>query len=218
MPYKRRRHSRPQPASPPSSRPSSASSHRFVRRLVLFLLGAWFGAAMLTSFSVPLTFSSVDSLMLDPPKEATQMVQEMGPISVRSLLRQQVAEANRMMFSAWGWLQIGLGVLVLCLQVFALPVHKVSISLAAGMTTLAATMKFLLVPQVRGFTAADSVSGASTVPDREAYIFFLQGFLAFEAAVVIMGAFLVWQLFRRREAVPSTPVLEVHEDLLPPTR
>jgi hypothetical protein len=157
--------------------------------------------------------------MVDPPSEVSQVIQAVGPVGARAVLRYQIGEANREMFSAWCWAQLFLGVLILGFHLFALPVQKLSIALAATMLLLAAVMKFLMLPNMRQATShAELQPGATTIPDRQLFLALHQGFTAFEVAIVILGLALIWTLFRRREQSSAPPTLDVSESLLPPLR
>jgi len=203
LPYRRRRHS----SSNSSAKGDAAGSgrrrvsSRLVKRLVILLIGIWFGSILVVALAVPLSFNAVDSVMADPPKEAGRIMQLIGPVSARLFLVYQIAEANRAMFGVWGWVQLGLGLALFLLYVFAMPVHRLPVALVTVMLVLAATMNFTLVPRLETITRnLELTPSATTAPDVDHFLLLHRGFTAFEVGIVILGSVLLWLLMSRSEA------------------
>lgn len=178
----------------PGDRISSTVSRR-TRRLAVFLLGIWFGGILMLGVAAPSSFRAVDRVMAGRQEIVEIAVQKLGPVTTRDLLRFQIAETNRMMFSIWGWVQASLAVSLLLLLVFLSNAGRLSILCSALMAALAALSNFVLIPRIVEL-GRSNVKGAGSA---ERFELMHSGFSAFQAAILVIGLVLLFSLFRRRD-------------------
>jgi hypothetical protein len=167
---------------------------RRTKRIVLFLLGVWFGGVLMVGVAAPAGFWAVDSVMASPPTLAAPVIKGAGPVAVRELLHYQIGEASRALFVIWGWVQIVLAGLVLLLLLFLSTSGKIEVGLSAAMAILALLANFVFIPRLtevtRGSGAAKGSSAGAT------FQLLHGGFTAFELTTVVLGAMLLFLLFR----------------------
>jgi len=176
-------------------------STRLAYRVIVFFLGVWVGAIVLMTVAVPRSFSSIDSVMANPPREAARMIQRLGPIQARALLRYQIAEANRLTYAAWGWIQLGLGLGLFLLSLFATRSRIVPLAISGIMAALAAVMNFVMIPRLATISRnLELQPTTTTVRDIDHFAFLNRGFSAYEAGIVMLGLVLLFFLFKRSEA------------------
>jgi hypothetical protein len=211
VPYRRRRSSSltPSPERPTTRgsedrglRVSSAAAltDRFARRLLILLIGIWFGSILVTVLAVPRSFHSVDVVMADPAPEAAKAIREIGPVRARMVLHHQISEANRMLLAWWGWAQMGLGLLVFGIVLFGTRSGRVAIGLAGAMLLVAVATQFLLIPRLHEISrATDFTPAMAASPNADRFLVLHRGFAAFEAVVGVLGTVLLGLLFRRSD-------------------
>jgi hypothetical protein len=218
VPYRRRRSSStsvrnsPVQGGAPEERTLLSSrtlrSDRFARLAITVLIGVWFGGILIVALAVPRSFATVDQVMADPAPEAGKAIRDIGPIRARLLLRYQVSEANRAMFSLWGWAQVALALAVFGITLFGTKAQRLAVALAGAMLLIALVTNFLLVPRLEQISrASDFAPALSAGPQSDRFMVLHRGFTAFEAVVGILGAVLLGMLFRqagsRRISAPS---------------
>ncbi|MFB3829834.1 MAG: hypothetical protein ACE15B_23895 [Bryobacteraceae bacterium] len=117
------------------------------RRLVSLLLGMWLGGCFFMALVATQNFRGVDRLLVSPAPQAQPAVNLLGA-QARPLLRYQVSELNRWYFETWDTVQLGLGLLLLFLLVFA--THEKAISILPALLMLLITIldRFLITPQI----------------------------------------------------------------------
>jgi hypothetical protein len=175
-------------------------SDRLARRILILLIGIWFGSMLVVVMGVPRSFTSVDHVMADPAPEASKAIREIGPIRARMFLRYQISEANRLLFSAWGWVQLMLGLTVFGVTLFGTKSGKLAIGLAAGMLFIALVTQFLLIPRLDQISrTTDFAPAMATSPESDRFQVLHRGFAAFEVVVGILGAGLLGVLFQGGE-------------------
>ena len=72
------------------NRISSQAATR-TRRFVLFLLGFWCGALLMTALTAPASFRAADDILRTKPEAVAKVYEEMGPELTRTTLRAPVA-------------------------------------------------------------------------------------------------------------------------------
>jgi hypothetical protein len=183
------------------SRPSfggeriSSTVSRRSRRLAVFLLGIWFGGILMMGVAAPASFRTVERVMAERQEIVATAVEKIGPVTTRDVLRYQIAEANRMMFSIWGWAQAALAASLLILLVFLSNAGRLSISCAVLMAALAALSNFVLIPRIVEL-GRSNLKGAGSA---ERFELMHSGFSAFQAAILVIGLILLYSLFQRRD-------------------
>ncbi len=174
------------------NRISSQAATR-TRRFVLFLLGFWCGALLMTALTAPASFRAADDILRTKPEAVAKVYEEMGPELTRTTLRAPVAEANRKMFIVWGWLQFLLGMGVFGLLLFASNVGRVPLLVSGLMVAMAGLLNFAVIPRI-----ANSTGG----PEFEKLH---AGFGVFQLGVVLLLVILVILLFQKRRDAADAP-------------
>lgn len=122
-------------------------------------------------------------------------VDRIGPVTTRDILRYQVAETNRMMFSIWGWVQCFLSLSLLLLLIFLSNAGRLSLICSGLMTAVAALSNFVLIPRIVEL-ARTNIKGVGSA---ERFELMHAGFTTFQVTILVVGLILLFSLFRRRE-------------------
>lgn len=187
------------------NRISSSTSTR-TRRIVVFLLGAWFGAMLLIVMLAPSTFRVADDMIWRKAESVTEIAKYADMAPVRKLMRDQASEVNRRMFDMWGWIQFAFASIVLGLLIFRSNATKLLLGLAGGSWVFAGLMNFVILPLISG-----NVS-------RERFQMLHAGFGVFQLAIALLMGIVLFLLFDKRQAadeiekVNSTPPPELTAD------
>jgi hypothetical protein len=171
------------------------------RRVVTFLLGIWCGGLLLVALVAPSSFMAADTVLSMPPPALETVVQYTSPDIAREVLRYQVAEVNRVVFSVWGWLQGFVALAVLLLLVFLSNVNRLTVGIAAAMTVLAGVMNFFLIPRIAVITrTAATMAKDKATAGTDMFAILHGGFAVFQLALLVMIAALLFLLFRSRHS------------------
>jgi hypothetical protein len=173
----------------------SSTVSRRSRRLAVFLLGLWIGGIVAISIAAPASFRSVEKVMAERPEIVTSAVDKLGPVTMRDILRYQVAETNRMMFTIWGWVQCFLSLALLLLLIFLSNAGRLSLICSGLMSAVAALANFVLIPRIVEL-ARTNIKGVGSA---ERFELMHAGFTTFQATILVLGLVLLFSLFRRRE-------------------
>ncbi|MBE7540748.1 MAG: hypothetical protein M9913_00510 [Bryobacteraceae bacterium] len=175
------------------------------RRVVTFLLGIWCGGLLLVALVAPSSFMAADTVLSMPPPALETVVKNTNPDLAREVLRYQVAEVNRVVFTIWGWLQGVVALAVLLLLVFLSNVNRLTVGIAAAMTVLAGVMNFFLIPRIAVITrTAATMAKDKATAGTDMFAILHGGFAAFQLALVVMIAALLFLLFRSRRTSQDT--------------
>ncbi|MCB1019660.1 MAG: DUF1549 domain-containing protein, partial [Acidobacteria bacterium] len=79
--------------------------------LLLFFLGAWICGTLWMWSTATRNFAMVDAILGDPPQGFLDAVAPLAHDTLRQAMRYQASEVNRYFFEAWGWVQLGFGVI-----------------------------------------------------------------------------------------------------------
>jgi hypothetical protein len=168
------------------------------RRVAAVLVSIWIGGIVMVALTAPASFGTVEPSLAAPAPAVAKVIKAVGPAAARDALRYQVAEVNRAMFDLWGWIQLGLGVAVFGLLLFASTVGRVSLAVALAMMALAAVMRLVLIPRIVELTREIQSAGG---PGTAGKLQLLHGgYSAFQFTVVVLGAALLVLLLRGRGA------------------
>jgi hypothetical protein len=85
------------------------------RRILLLLLGAWLGATLFMWLVATQNFAVVENILREHPHGFAETVSSLGAEPLRTVLRYQASETNRLFFEGWGLVQPPLGALALLL-------------------------------------------------------------------------------------------------------
>lgn len=178
----------------------SDESASFVRRLTAILLGVWLGAILMVALAAPAAFSSVDTTLKFRTPLVTYAIRMLGEGSVHDLLRYQVGEVNRHIFETWGLVQVVLGAAVFFLLLFFSHVRRLGLCISLLMMLMSVAVNWVLIPRIveTGRTIqVTQAAQAQAAADRFRALH--TAFSTFEAAVAVLGIFLLILLLRRRK-------------------
>ncbi len=119
-----------------------------LRRIACFVLGAWiFGSLFLGYISLE-NADTADRLLGAPPPDLNRMVQKLGLENVRTILSYQGAEASWLYSDVWERIQIGFGLLLIVLLLFATRISRIALALCAVMIVFATFAHLVLRPEI----------------------------------------------------------------------
>ena len=113
---------------------------------LLVLLGAWIGCTLFMWQVAIQNFAVAESVSSAGSADLRQAVGGLSAESLRTALRYQASEVNRLFFAGWGWVQLPLGAAVLMIACFAGSGRSVQV-LAAIMTAIALGLALYVVPE-----------------------------------------------------------------------
>lgn len=113
---------------------------------LLVLLGAWIGCTLFMWQVAIQNFAVAESVSSAGSEDLRQVVGSLPPESLRTALRYQASEVNRLFFAGWGWVQLPLGAAILMIACFAGSGRAVRV-LAAIMTAIALGLAVYVVPE-----------------------------------------------------------------------
>ena len=123
------------------------SVYMHTRRLITFLLGAWFALVVTIACVAALGFQVANNIAKTPPTEAGPALVVLGEPMVHQLFRYVAAEINRTLFEVSGLGE--LGILLALTSLLLLSNYNRRATILAGVLLLAAfASHFLLTPQV----------------------------------------------------------------------
>jgi hypothetical protein len=145
----------------------------------------------------PAAFRSVNQVMIDQPPAQLKAVEAVGPVTTQQLLRTLAAEINGSMFTLWSNMQLGVGVFIFGLLLFGSGAGKNSLAISGCMTGLSAAIAFYVTPRIIELSRAASLKGVRGGLTSREFQLLHGAFSAFEVVLVLLGAVLLWLLFRR---------------------
>jgi hypothetical protein len=116
-------------------------------RTAAFLSGCLILGSLFMIFVATENFQTVDRVLASPPPEAAQMFQTLGPDNARLLLRYLAGEENRLFFVTWELAEIGLGLALTAILLFAIRSGLLA-GLAGGMVIIALFQHFRVTPEM----------------------------------------------------------------------
>lgn len=151
------------------------------------------------------SFRSVDRAMKEPAALSTSQYQKLGPAAVRQLLRYQVSEQNRFLFSNWELAQIGLGVLIFGILLFGTSVGQIELALPLVMLLVVAVGHWFLTPQMVALgRVLDFLPAGAPALEESRLRALHNAYTVLEivkvAVGIVLGSFLVWRRTRRKGA------------------
>ena len=115
--------------------------------MMAFVLGLWLAGMVMVVYVASLSLRTVDSVMANPPHEATKWIDVLGKDKVRTLLLHGSSEVNRSLFEFWGNADLIICVFLLVAMVMTKS-SKVMIIFTAVLLLLGTASTFLLTPQM----------------------------------------------------------------------
>jgi hypothetical protein len=116
-------------------------------RIAAFLSGCLILGSLFMIFVAIENFQTVDRVLASPPREAAQMFQTLGPDNSRLLLRYLAGEENRLFFVTWELAEIGLGIALTAILLFAIRSGLLA-GLTGGMVIMALFQHFRVTPEM----------------------------------------------------------------------
>lgn len=171
------------------------------RRLSTLLLGVWLGASLFMTWVATDNFASVERALKPTAKAAEAATNEIGVDRTRALLRYHSSEQNRHYFTRWGWAQLGLGLVLALVLLFATSGNTVAMLLVGGMLVGSAVQQFLIAPQVVEIgRALDFASVDEYREERRAFWNFHRSYSIVEVAKLVCGFALAGKLLFSRNS------------------
>ncbi len=116
-------------------------------RIAAFLSGCLILGSAFMIFVATQNFHTVDRVLAAPPPQAAQMFQTLGADNSRFLLRYMAGEDNRLFFLSWELAEIGLGISLTAILLFALRSGLLA-GLSGGMVIIALFQHFRVTPEM----------------------------------------------------------------------
>ena len=120
------------------------------RRFVAFLLGVWLVGMVLVAYISHGNLSTTQGIVESGGEAARRHLEMSGRENSIPLLRHNTAEINRSMVQSWEWMQLGLGLVVLCTLPFAMRLQWSHLIAAALMLLIVIAQRALLTPEMIG--------------------------------------------------------------------
>jgi len=132
-------------------------------RIAAFLGGCLMLGSLFMIFVATQNFQTVDRVLASPPPEAAQMFQTLGADNSRLLLRYLAGEENRLFFVTWELAQIGLGIALTAILLFAIRSGLLA-GLSGGVVIIALFQHFGVTPEMISYgRLIDFGAGAGSV-------------------------------------------------------
>jgi hypothetical protein len=132
-------------------------------RIAAFLSGCLMLGSLFMIFVATQNFQTVDGVLASPPEEAARMFQTLGADNSRLLLRYLAGEENRLFFVTWELAQIGLGIALTAILLFAIRSGLLA-GLSGGVVIIALFQHFGVTPEMISYgRLIDFGAGAGSV-------------------------------------------------------
>ena len=131
------------------------------RRLVAFLLGVWLGGMLFVAYTSNATSSTTKNTLENAPGGPRQLIELSGRERAHTLLRYNSAEINRTIIESWEWLQLGIGLVVVCTLPFAMRLKWGYLVAAILMVLISFAQRSLLTPQITGLGRMLDMAGGT---------------------------------------------------------
>ena len=132
--------------------------------LLLFLLGAWSCGTLFMWQTAIQNFAVAEAVASSPHEGLATAADGLAPGGLRFLVRHQASEVNRLFFSGWGWVQLGLATLAFLLA-WVCRCGRVVVVLIGAMLLITVALAAYVVPEtVRLGRLMDFAAGADGPP------------------------------------------------------
>lgn len=170
---------------------------------LLVLLGAWIGCTLFMWQVAIQNFAVAESVAAADSEDLRQVIGDLSADRLRTALRYQASEVNRLFFAGWGWIQLPLGTAVLLLACFANSGRSVQV-LAAIMTAITLGLAVYVVPAtVRLGRMIDFVPEASLPAVRSEFWTLHHAYTAADSLKLALGLVAIALVWRGRNASGS---------------
>lgn len=173
-----------------------------VRRLAAVWVAAWMGMILLVVTLTVVTLNSPETLRSAPPEGYTQAAKLAGEPLIHELLRYHAAEVSGQMLGVWGWIQLGLAMLLFGVLLMLSTVGKIQLGISLAMAADSVLLKFLLIPSMDQFsrqvTTAEVARRLALLTER--YQLATTSFFISQSVTLLLGCVLLVLLLRRSHA------------------
>ena len=114
--------------------------------LLLFLLGAWSCGTVFMWQTAIQNFAVAETVENSTREGLAAAAEGLAPGSLRTLVRYQASEVNRLFFSGWGWIQVGLAALAFVLA-WACRCRRAVVVLVGAMLLITVGLAAYVVPE-----------------------------------------------------------------------
>lgn len=114
--------------------------------LLFFLLGAWSCGTVFMWQTAIQNFAVAETVENSTREGLEAAAAGLAPGSLRTLARYQASEANRLFFSGWGWVQVGLAALAFALAWFC-RCRRAVVVLVGAMLLITIGLALYVVPE-----------------------------------------------------------------------
>lgn len=120
------------------------------RRLVTFLLGIWIFGTLFVAYISNASLNITRAINENPNEAASSLIEPAGSDRVNTLTRYTTAEIQRAMVESWEWVQVGIGLAIVCTMPFALRMKWLYFTGAVIMWLIVICQRWLLTPEMLG--------------------------------------------------------------------
>jgi len=131
------------------------------RRFVAFLLGVWLGGMLFVAYTTSANSSTTKSILENAPEGPRRLIELSGLERSATLLNYNTAELNRTLIESWEWLQLAIGLGVVCTLPFAMRLKWTYLIAAVVMFIIAIAQRSLLTPQMIGLGRMLDMAGGT---------------------------------------------------------
>ncbi len=173
------------------------------RRLIAFLLGAWLGGSLLVAFLTNENLRVVDHVLATPSPKISKMLETAGHDDLRTLLRFQAAEQNRLWTGYWEVAQMVLGLAIFLVLLFGTSERRLVLTPPLAMSAVVAIMHWVLTPDMIDLGRSVDFAPAYQVRQELARMHLIQNaylgmeILKFALGLALLGYLLVSKRSRR---------------------
>lgn len=181
------------------------------RRLVAFLLGVWLGGMLLVAYITNSNISTTRNMLENPAEGPRRMIELSGRERVLTLLNHNTSEINRSIVEFWEWVQIAVGVGIVCTLPFAMRLKWAYLIAAVLMFLTVIAQRIFLTPEMIGVGRIIDMAGGTVWTqdelwkERQSLHMLQQLYWAGEVGKVMIGIGLTAALliFRKKDSYKS---------------
>jgi hypothetical protein len=180
------------------------------RRLGAFLIGAWLLGTVLVMFTTSQSYRNVDRFLATRPPEASTVLDDIGPESMRQILRFQASEHNRHVKETWEMMQLGLAAALLGTSFLTSHRSRVVVVCAGVMMIMVLTMYLYVTPVMNTLSRSfDFLPLTAAVKEREDFSHYAVWHRVFEVlktmlALVVTARLLFDRYELQDKLIPSS--------------
>lgn len=163
------------------------------------ILGVWLGVTLFMWFAAVRSFSTVDRVLREPNPQFREATKPLGQNQTREVLRHLASEVNRTFFSAYNWVQVLLGTLLLFLLWRQVPQDRMALALGGTMLGLVLVLLLFVTPQIIVLgRRLDFVPRTSPLPEMTRFRMLHAAYTGLDGLKLLtgLGLLLRWVLYR----------------------